>query len=86
MFILNFAWRANALVNLMRKGVPFIFGQEQLVAQEDLKNALLSSSALHPIDYSSNAPVILAVDTSPIAVGFYLCQVDINNPKKRYFA
>ena len=82
MFILNFAQRANALVNLTRKGVPFIFGQEQSAAQEDLKNALLSSPALRPIDYSSDAPVILAVDTSPIEVGFYLCQVDSNNPKK----
>ena len=86
MFILNFAKRANSLVQLTRKGITFFFGPEQIAAQEDLKQALLSSPALRPIDYSSTSPVILAVDTSPIAVGFYLCQADIVNPKKRYFA
>ena len=86
MFIQTFAKRPNPLVSLARKGVPFNFGPEQLVAQEDLKKALLASPALRPINYSSDAPVILAVDTSSIAVGFYLCQLDTNNPKKRYYA
>ena len=86
MFIQNFAKRANPLLNLTRKGVPFNFGLEQLVVQKDLKKALLASPALRPINYSSDAPVILAVDTSSIAVGFYLCQPDISNPKKRYYA
>ena len=86
MFIQNFARRANSLVHLTRKDVPFEFGQEQLEAQEDLKKALLASPALRPIDYSSNSPVVLAVDTSSIAVGFYLCQTDTDNPRKRYYA
>ena len=86
MFISNFAKRANPLVNLTRKGIPFHFGTEQLAAQEDLKKALIASPALCLIDYSSNSPVILAVDTSPIAVGFYLCQVDPDNTRRRYFA
>ena len=34
---------------------------------DDLKQALLLSSALRPIDYKSNAPVILSVNTSYIA-------------------
>ena len=86
MFILHFAKRANPIVQLTRKGVPFHFGPEQIAAQEDLKAALLASPALRPIDYSSDSPVILAVDTSPIAVGFYLCQANETNPRKRYFA
>jgi hypothetical protein len=85
MFILNFAKRANALVNLMRKGVPFQFGPKEIAGQEDLKKALIDSPALRPIDYSSDSPVILAVDTSAIAVGFYLCQADPKNPCRRYF-
>src|SRR6202789_3850754 len=72
MFIQNFARRANSLVQLTRKGVQFEFSPEQLAAQEDLKTALLASPALRPIDYTSESPVILAVDTSAIAVGFYL--------------
>ena len=71
---------------LTRKDHPFIFGPKQLAAQEDLKQALLSSPALRPIDYSSEAPVILAVDTSHIAIGFYLCQCDPNEPSRRFYA
>ena len=81
MFILHFAKHANPLVNLTRKGVPFHFEPEQVAAQEDLKAALIASPALQPIDYNSNSPVILAVDTS-IAVGFYLCQTDPENQHK----
>ena len=31
------------------------------------------------------APIILAVNTSWIAVGFIICQCDVDNPKKLYF-
>ena len=46
MFILHFAKRANPLVNLTRKGVPFHFRPEQVAAQEDLKAALIASPVL----------------------------------------
>ena len=52
----------------------------------DLKEALLTSPALRPIDYDSNAPVILSVDTSSIAVGYLLAQCDVKNPRLRYYA
>ena len=86
MFILHFAKHTNPLVNLTQKGVPFHFRLEQVAAQEDLKAALIASPALRPIDYNSDSPVILTVDTSSIAVGFYLCQTDPENPRKWYFA
>jgi len=86
MFIKNFAHRAHALTMLTRKNYPFIFGPEQIAAQEDLKQALLDSPALRPIDYSSSSPVILAVDTSHIAVGYLLSQCDPDNPKIRRYA
>jgi hypothetical protein len=79
-FIANFAKRANALVNLTRKDIPFEFGPAQVVAQ-----ALLNSPVLQPIDYNSDLLVILAVDTSQITVGFYLCQADVHMPKKGNF-
>jgi hypothetical protein len=85
-FIANFAKQANALVNLTHKDVPFEFGPAQVVVQANLKEALLNSPVLRPINYNSDLPVILAVDTSHIAVGFYLCQADAHMPKKRYFA
>lgn len=85
-FIRNFAHRAHHLVHLTRKGIPFEWGPKQETAQEDLKQAVLDSPALKPLNYKSDAPVILAVDTSYIAVGFYICQANIKDPKKRYYS
>ncbi|THH05357.1 hypothetical protein EW146_g9926 [Bondarzewia mesenterica] len=70
----------------MHKEEPFHFGPDQIAAQENLKAALLASPILRLIDYSSKAPVILAVDTSHITVGFHLCQCDPDNSKIRYYA
>ena len=81
MFIRHFAHRAHHLVKLTRKDMPFEYGPDQVAAQEDLKQALLDSPALRPLDYTSGASVILSVDTSCIAVGFILGQCDIDNPK-----
>ena len=85
-FIQNFAHRASALIQLTRKDVPFEFGTKQIVAQEDLKNALINSPAIRAIDYTSAAPVILSVDTSYIAIGFFLSQCDPDNPRKRFYS
>lgn len=84
-FIKNFAHRADALVRLTRKDVSFEWGPEQEKAQIDLKQALLEGPALRAIDYDSAAPVVLAVDTSFIAVGYLLCQCDLDNVRKRYY-
>jgi hypothetical protein len=84
-FIKNFALHAHSLIKLTRKDEPFIFGPAQIKAQEDLKTALLESPALRAIDYTSTAPVILAVDTSYLTIGFHLCQCDVNHPSKRYY-
>jgi Integrase zinc binding domain/RNase H-like domain found in reverse transcriptase len=86
LFIKNFAHRAHHLVKLTRKGAPWEFGPEQLSAMDDLKRALLESPSLRPIDYRSDVPVILSVDTSYIAVGFILSQCDPVNPRLRYHA
>jgi hypothetical protein len=84
-FIKNFSLRAHPLINLTRKDEPIIFGPEQIQAQEDLKTALLESPALRTIDYTSSAPVILAIDTSYIAISFHLCQCDVTTPYCRYY-
>jgi hypothetical protein len=84
-FIKNFSLHAHPLIKLMPKDKPFIFGPEQIQAQEDLKTTLLESPALHAIDYTSSTPIILAVNTSYIAVGFHLCQCDITTPSCHYY-
>jgi RNase H-like domain found in reverse transcriptase len=81
-YICNYAHRINALNKLTHKDIPFEFGPAQIAAQEEIKRAVLECPALKPIDYHSDAPVILAVDTSLIAVGFCLCQKDLTDPKK----
>ena len=86
LFIKNFAHRAHHLVKLTRKGAEWEFGADQLATMNDLKQALLTSPALRPIDYKSDAPVILSVDTSHIAIGFILSQCDQLHPKFRYHA
>ena len=53
---------------------------------EDLKQALVDSPALRAIDYDSADPVVLAVDTSRLAVGFHLCQEDEGPPPKKPFS
>ncbi|KAI0754687.1 hypothetical protein C8Q80DRAFT_1095482 [Daedaleopsis nitida] len=50
-----------------------------------LKQVLIESPALRAIDYKSTAPVILAVDTSYIAVSYQLCQQDSDDPGKQYY-
>jgi hypothetical protein len=85
-FIRNFAHRVHHLVKLTRKDVDFEWGEAQDIAQKDLKMALITSPALKPIDYSSEAPVILAVDNSYIAVGMFLCQCSSTNLNQRTYS
>ena len=86
LFIKNFAHWAHHLVKLTRKGVEWEFGPDQQAAMDDLKQALLTSPALRPINYKSDSPVILSVDTSYLAIGFILSQCNPENPKRRYHA
>ena len=71
---------------LTRKNHPFIFSPEQINAQDDLKQAVINSPALWPLDHTSESPVIPTVDTSPIAISFHLCQCDDIDPRKQYYA
>jgi hypothetical protein len=74
-FIHDFSHIVRPLINLMKKDMPFIFGTEQCKAMQILKDMVLSSPALKRLDYASERKVILAVNTSNIAIGFILLQV-----------
>ena len=52
---------------------------------DDLKDTLINSSALRPIDYKSESSVILSVDMSNIAIGYLLSQCDPLDTKRRYY-
>src|ERR1700683_1721754 len=59
MFIHNFAHHAHFLTILMQKDYPFLFSPEQIAVQDDLKQGLLDSPALRPINYTFVSPVLL---------------------------
>lgn len=78
-FIKDYAEMAYPLIKLTRLNAPFKWGPEQIQAQNALKQAIINSPCLQPINYTSNTPVILSV-------GFMLSQQDPNNLKIQYYA
>ena len=52
----------------------------------NLRDALINSPALNPLDYELDSPVILVVDTSYIAVGYFLCQCSPEGVKHRNYS
>ena len=85
-FIRNFVHRAHHLVKLTRKDIPWEWSEEQIRAMGDLRDAVINSPALKPLDYESDSPVILAVDTSYIAVGYFLCHCSPEDVKRRNYS
>lgn len=83
-FIKNFSFIARPLTRLTRKDVEFVFGPEEIDAQEQLKTAIVNSPAIRAIDYTSDRTVFLSVDTSYIAIGFVLSQLMPDSETKRY--
>ena len=83
-FIRNYSAIARPLILLTRKGVEFEFGIKQVEAQERLKHAIINSPAIRAINYTSDMPVILSVDTSYITIGYVLAQEELEKSKVRY--
>ena len=84
-FIRDFAKLAGPLNHLLRKNVPFVWGPEQEQSMMDLKAALKEAVPLGNIDYESEGTVVLAIDTSYKAVGFYIYQESVDDTKKKMF-
>lgn len=81
-FIKNYTLVARPLIHLTRKDETFEIGPEQLVAIANLKRAVANSPALRSIDYDTDRPVILAVDSCMNGAGYILLQ--IGEDGKRY--
>ncbi|KAL3679385.1 hypothetical protein R1sor_022341 [Riccia sorocarpa] len=64
------------MYELLRKGKRFRWETRQGEAMARLKHALVSSPTLRRIDYQCGRPVIVTVDTSPIAIGWAVGQDD----------
>src|SRR5882724_6197322 len=74
-WVKDFAKCARPLVILTKKEMDFVWGPEQRASMEDLKQAIVTAPCLRLIDYRSDQCVILAVDSSCIAMGFILLQL-----------
>lgn len=81
-FIKDLALIARPLSKLTKKEADFEFGEEELAAMNELKELTRKSPAIRAIDYTTNREVILAVDTSQIAIGYILQQLGEDN--RRY--
>jgi len=72
----HFAHISDPLYKLLRKGKKFIWEDEQDIAMDNLKRILSSPPVLKQVDYKCGKPVIVTVDTSPIAIGWAVGQDD----------
>ena len=62
--------------------MKFVWGDAEQQAMDSLKAAVISSPAIRPINYSSTNKVILAINSSFIACGWILSQLD-NDTSRR---
>jgi hypothetical protein len=81
-WIPHFAHISEPLYKLLRKKNKFFWGHEQDLAMDDLKKILKSPPVLKQVNYDCQRPVIVTVDTSPIAIGWAIGQDD--EDKKRF--
>lgn len=82
MFVHNYAKKAAPLIKLTGN-VPFEWGPEQDLAMKLIKDGIQEAPCLKPINYSWD--VHLVVDTSYKSVGWYIYQIDPNDPKKKFY-
>ncbi|KAL3695519.1 hypothetical protein R1sor_009595 [Riccia sorocarpa] len=75
-WIPHYAHIAEPLYGLCRKGQRFRWDEEHIEGMQKLKALLSSSPVLGRINYKCDRPVILTVDTSPIAIGWAVRQDD----------
>ena len=75
-WIKDFSTYAKPLSELYHMGKEFVWDARRQEAFQTLKEKVSSAPALRPIDYTSQNPIILSVDTSSIATGCILSQID----------
>ena len=73
-WICNYSAIAHPLINLTHKNMEFIWQEQHDRAIQELKDAIINSPALIPINYTSSHPMFLAIDSSWHTVGWILSQ------------
>src|SRR5580698_5322739 len=82
MFIENYAKKAAPLT-MLTADIPWEWGEAQESAMELIKEGIRIAPTLRPVTYDWG--VVLAVDTSWKAVGWFIYQIDPVEPRKKYF-
>ena len=80
-FILDFARLAFDLTRLLRKDVSFNFDDDAETSMIALKEAIINSNAIRPIDYRCDRLVHLCVDSSNIDYDAILLQIGENGER-----
>jgi len=75
-WIKDYATISRPLTSLTCNNVTFVWNKDTQNAMNTLKSAIIKSLAIRPINYKSGQEVILAVDSSYIACGWILLQLD----------
>jgi hypothetical protein len=75
-WIPNYSLIVRPLTELYHKDKEFIWDDRRQAAFDKIKALVTSAPALRPIDYLSENPVILSVDSSHEAAGMILSQID----------
>jgi len=73
-WIKDYSAIAHLLINLTRKDVPFAWQAPHEQAMQSLKNAIVESSVLISLDYTTDRTVYLSVDSSIHGIGWILAQ------------
>jgi len=81
-WIPNYSSLVRPLTELFRKGVEFIWNERRQAAFEEIKTLIASAPALRPIDYTTDNPVVLSVDSSRDAAGMILSQLSDDGKTK----
>jgi hypothetical protein len=77
----NFISLAAPLYDLLKKDQTFEWGPLQLATQERLKQAIKECVPIKNPKYPSTQPIVLAIDSSWRAAGYYIYQRDEDDPK-----
>jgi hypothetical protein len=71
-WIKNYSSIAQPLVNLTCKAILFSWQEQHAQAMQSLKNAIVQSTALISIDYTTDHTIYLSVDLSVYSIGWIL--------------
>jgi hypothetical protein len=83
--VCDFVAIATPLYNVCKKGVPFEWGAVQKAAQAKIKEKIKNCFHMRNPRFPSEQPVVLAVDSSWHAVGYYMYQCNEIDPKEIYY-